>query len=118
MKISNELRAQAERYSRSGSFNLNNILKNELGNWSKEHKNKPVNIQCGTCLRNSMRDLVAALANDTKPAIKKIPFQGIVQEAPKTIDEMTYKELKAMAKERGIKGTHKRTELIELLTNA
>jgi len=46
---------------------------------------------------------------------KKIPFKGITQ-AP--LDEMSFKELKALASSKGFKGNYKKAELIELLSNA
>ena len=62
--------------------------------------------------------LVAAGNQSTQPAIRRVPFKGIVQPKPKAIEEMSYKELRAMAKEKGIKGTLKREEYIALLSNA
>jgi hypothetical protein len=119
MKISKDLKQQVERYGRTSSFNLNNVTKNELAAWYKDTQNKTLNISCGTCLRNAMRDIVAWSKQGLKqPAIRRIPFKGIVEEKPKTIAEMTYKELRAMAKEQGIKGTLKREEYIALLSNA
>jgi len=115
MKISNDLQQQAERYNRTRSFNLSNILKVELAAWYKDTQGKILNIGCGTCIRNAMRDLVAARNQSIQPAIKKIPFKGITQ-AP--LDEMSFKELKALASSKGIKGNYKKAELIELLSNA
>lgn len=118
MKISEELSQQAERYERTRSFNLSNILKVELAAWYKDTQGKTLNIGCGTCIRNAIRDLVAERNQSTQPAIRRVPFKGIVQPKPKTIEEMSYKELRAMAKEKGIKGTLKREEYIALLINA
>ena len=119
MKISKDLQQQVERYGRTSSFNLNNVTKNELAAWYKDTQNKTLNISCGTCLRNAMRDIVAWFKRTSKePAIRRVPFKGIVQDKPKTISEMSYKELRAMAKDKGIKGTLKREEYIALLTNA
>lgn len=118
MKISEELSQQAERYERTRSFNLSNILKVELAAWYKDTQGKILNIGCGTCTRNAMRDLVAARNQSIQPAIRRVPFKGIVQPKPKAIEEMSYKELRAMAKEKGIKGTLKREEYIALLSNA
>ena len=115
MKISNDLQQQAERYNRTRSFNLSNILKVELAAWYKDTQGKILNIGCGTCIRNAMRDLVSARNQSIQPAIKKIPFKGITQ-AP--LDEMSFKELKALASSKGIKGNYKKAELIELLSNA
>ncbi len=119
MKISEDLKQQVERYERTRSFNLNNVLKFELAAWYRDTQGKTLNISCGTCIRNAMRDIVSAMHTKPKqPAIIKIPFKGIVQPKPKTIAEMSYKELRAMAKEQGIKGTLKREEYIALLSNA
>jgi hypothetical protein len=118
MKISEDLKQQVERYERTRSFNLNNVLKFELAAWYRDTQGKTLNISCGTCIRNAMRDLVAAGNQSTQPAIRRVPFKGIVEEKPKNIAEMTYKELRAMAKEQGIKGTLKREEYIALLSNA
>lgn len=63
-----------------------------------------------------MRDLVAAMDSKPKqPAIIKIPFKGITQ-AP--LDQMSFKELKALASSKGFKGNFKKAELIEILKNA
>lgn len=116
MKISDELNAQAERYGRTYSFNLSVPLKHELALWYKSVCNKVLNIKCGTCIRNAMRDLIASMKNDQKPSIRKkiIPFTGVVNKA---LEDLSYKELKAMAKDKGIKGQYKKIELIELLKN-
>ena len=118
MKISEDLRIQMERYGRTSSFNLNNITKNELAIWYRDVQGKVLNISCGTCIRNAMRDLVANMQNKpAQPSIRKVvPFKGITESKPLT--EMSYKELRALAKERGIKGTLKRDEYIEQLGNA
>lgn len=118
MKISEDLKQQVERYERTRSFNLNNVLKFELAAWYRDTQAKTLNISCGTCIRNAMRDIVAWSKQASKePSIRRIPFKGIVQDKPKTITEMSYKELRAMAKDKGIKGTLKREEYIALLIN-
>jgi hypothetical protein len=116
MKITNDLQQQADRYNRTRSFNLNNVTKSELATWYKDTQGKVLNISCGTCIRNAMRDLVAAMDSKPKqPAIIKIPFKGITH-AP--LEEMSFKELKALASSKGFKGNYKKAELIELLDNA
>lgn len=116
MNISDNLRAQAERYYRTQSFNLSNQDKQELATWYKSKFDKKLNIKCGTCIRNAMRDLVADIYTQ-EPAIKlkpNITFIGVKQ---RTLEEMSYRELKDMAKAQGIIGNLKREKLIEELTN-
>ena len=116
MNISTNLRAQVDRYHRTQSFNLSNQEKQELATWYRSKFNKSLNIKCGTCIRNGMRDLVAEM-NTSEPAIKlkpNITFIGVKQ---RTLEEMSYRELKDMAKAQGIIGNLKREKLIEELTN-
>lgn len=115
MKISNELQAQVDRYGRTGSFNLSNMLKSELAAWCLKAQNKVLNQGCGTCVRNAIRDLYATrLISEPIIKVKRTSFIGIAQTP---ISEMSYKELKALATDKGIKGNYKKAELIELLTN-
>jgi hypothetical protein len=116
MNISDNLRAQAERFHRTQSFNLSNQEKQDLATWYRSKFSKSLNIKCGTCIRNGMRDLVADM-NISEPAIKlkpNITFIGVKQ---RTLEEMSYRELKDMAKAQGIIGNLKREKLIEELTN-
>ena len=111
MKISEDLKQQVERYERTRSFNLNNVLKFELAAWYRDTQGKTLNISCGTCIRNAMRDIVSAMHTKPKqPAIIKIPFKGIVQPKPKTIAEDRKVDTKII---RGIKAKEKRHEARE-----
>lgn len=116
MNISVELKAQLDRFSRTRSFNINHKLKQELADWYQTTLKKTLNIKCGTCIRNAMNDLLGhSIGSD--PAIKakpQITFIGVKQ---KQLDDMTYRELKDLAKARGIIGNFKREKLIEELTN-
>jgi hypothetical protein len=115
MKISNELQSQVDRYGRTGSFNLPKMLKVELAAWCQKVQNKVLNQNCGTCVRNAMRDLYATqMIAEPKIKIKRTSFIGVLQTP---ISEMSYKELKALATDKGIKGNFKKAELIEMLTN-
>jgi hypothetical protein len=63
-----------------------------------------------------MNDLLSDMIGD-EPAIKvkpQITFIGVKQ---KRLDEMSYRELKDLAKSKGIIGNFKREKLIEELTN-
>ena len=116
MNISVELREQAERFYKTRSFNLSHRLKQELADWLKATLDKKLNIKCGTCIRNAMNDLISYLYVE-QPAIKakpQITFIGVKQ---KRLDEMSYRELKDIAKAKGIIGNFKREKLIEELTN-
>lgn len=116
MNISGELTAQAERFGKTRSFNMSHRLKQELAEWYYKRFNKSLNIKCGTCIRNAMNDLLSDMLGD-EPAIKakpQITFIGVKQ---KRLDEMTYRELKDIAKAKGIIGNFKREKLIEELTN-
>lgn len=116
MNISVELRQQADRFYKTRSFNLSHRLKQELADWLKATLDKKLNIKCGTCIRNAMNDLISYLYSEA-PAIKakpQITFIGVKQ---KQLDDMSYRELKDLAKARGIVGNFKREKLIEELTN-
>jgi hypothetical protein len=114
--ISNELQQQAERYTRSRSFALQGNLKDELATWYKINKNLVLNKNCGTCLRNAMRDLCSWLQSEKNQEVKpaKIQFIGVKEY---NFDTMSYNDLKALAQNRGLAmgRAPKKTELIEAL---
>lgn len=100
--ISEELMSQVMRYSKMRSFSLNENLKNELSKWYVEFRGTALNSKCGTCVRNAMRDLcreveVIKSQEAIKPA--KIQFIGVKQY---NYDRMSYNEMKALAKDRGL----------------
>lgn len=119
MILSKELTAQLDRFRRTRSFALPAPLKKELKDVIKVIKGYTLNAECGTCCRNAMRELDYYMNQiDEVPLLQKRevkPFTGVKQ---KNLDEMTYSELKAIAKEKGITGNIKRDELIRRIKNS
>jgi len=112
MKISNELQTQVDRYVKTRSFALDAPLKRELAQWYKYAGYGTLNIGCGTCIRNAMQKLSNHYQTDMAPKSPKIHFIGIKQEP------MTFNQLKAEAKRRGIKmpNTSTKEDLIKALS--
>jgi len=112
MKISNELQTQVDRYVKTRSFALDAPLKRELAQWYKWAGFGTLNIGCGTCIRNAMQKLSNHYLTDMAPKSPKIHFIGIKQEP------MTFNQLKAEAKRRGIKmpNTSTKEDLIKALS--
>jgi len=112
MKISDELQSQVDRYILTRSFALDATLKRELADWYKWAGFGTLNIGCGTCIRNAMQKLSNHYLTDMAPKSPKIHFIGIKQEP------MTFNQLKAEAKRRGIKmpNTSTKEDLIKALS--
>ena len=108
MILSNELQSQVTRFSKTRSCSMDSQLKNELAILLFQIKGTRLNKSCGTCIRNAMQDLINYLQNTQKT----VAFVGIKQVPPVNFDNMTYKELKALA---GVKGNIKREILIEMI---
>ena len=78
MNISNELKEQAERFSRTRSFSLNAPLKKELNQWHISAGHGKINLGCPTCVRNAMSKLLKSI-NDGEHLKPKIHFIGVKQ---------------------------------------
>lgn len=115
MNISNQLQSQAERYSRTRSFALDSPLKRELAEWYKYSGYGRLNVGCATCIRNAMQKLTNYFLTEMAPKSPKIHFIGIKQES---ITSMTFNQLKAEAKRRGINmpNTSTKQDLIQALS--
>ena len=115
MKISNELQTQVDRYIKTRSFALDNVLKRELAQWYKFAGYSTLNIGCATCIRNGMQKLSNYYLTEMAPKSPKIHFIGVKQES---ITTMTFNQLKAEAKRRGIKmpSTSTKQDLIKVLS--
>jgi len=115
MNISNQLQSQAERYSRTRSFALDSPLKRELAEWYKYAGYGRLNVGCATCIRNAMQKLTNYFLTEMAPKTPKIHFVGVKQQS---ISEMSFNELKAEAKRRGIKmpATSKKADFIQALS--
>jgi hypothetical protein len=115
MKISNELQTQVDRYVKTRSFALDAPLKRELAQWYKYAGYGTLNIGCGTCIRNAMQKLSNHYLTEMAPKSPKIHFIGIKQES---ITSMTFNQLKAEAKRRGINmpNTSTKQDLIQALS--
>jgi len=112
MKISDELQSQVDRYILTRSFALDATLKRELADWYKWAGFGTLNIGCGTCIRNAMQKLSNHYLTEMAPKSPKIHFIGIKQEP------MTFNQLKAEAKRRGISmpSTSTKQDLIKALS--
>lgn len=111
--ISKELQGQIDRLKNTGAFALSMPLKKELKELCKEYgvETDLSNLSCGVCLRNAMYNLSRHIERyDDKPVLQ--------MKMVKDLDNMTYQELKAHAKDKGIKaGRVKKEELIEIIKN-
>jgi len=95
MKLSKELQSQIDRLSRTGSFAVSMTLKKELKELTIEIGCTVLqNLDCGTCVRKAMHDVNAHQKRiQSKPFVK----MNMVKSAP----EMTYKEMRRFAKDKG-----------------
>jgi len=110
MKISDELMTQVDRYRKTKSFAVNQIMKKEMSEIYKSQNWGALNLSCGVCLRDAFNKIIRELETP-KP---KINFIGIAQ---KKYENMTYKELQMKAKEQGIKANQTKKNLIKSLKN-
>ena len=100
MNVSDKLRSQITRLQRTGAFSISVNEKKEL----RDHleaigARKLDNLSCGVCVRNAMYDLINYLHQvDEKP---KLQFKGV-----KEPEELSYKELRATVKARGLLKKH------------
>lgn len=78
MNISNELKEQAERFSKTRSFALTSETKKELGAWYKESGFGKLNVGCSTCVRNAMGKLVQSISQG-EHIMPRIHFIGTKQ---------------------------------------
>ena len=108
MNISNELMTQIDRYRKTKSFAVNQIMKKEMSEIYKSQNWGALNLSCGVCIRDAFNKIIREL-DTPKP---KINFIGIAQ---KKYEEMNYKELQNEAKEQGIKANQSKINLIKSL---
>ena len=101
---------QVDRYRKTKSFAVNQIMKKEMSEIYKSHQWGALNLSCGVCLRDAFNKIIRELETP-KP---KINFIGIAQ---KKYENMTYKELQMKAKEQGIKANQTKKNLIKSLKN-
>jgi hypothetical protein len=116
MILSKELNEQLERYRKTRSFRLDAPLKKDLKNVIQMIKGYNLNTECGTCCRNAMRDLDYYMSQHSEVPVlqvkSNVTFVGIKQWP---LEDMAFKDIKAIAKEKGIIGNFKRDKLIELI---
>ncbi len=112
MKPSKELQGQIDRLSRTGSFSVSMTLKKELKELTIEIGCTVLqNLDCGTCVRKAMHDVNAySKRMESKPFVQ----MNMVKSAP----EMTYKEMRRFAKDKGhrLKNPTKE-QLIKIISN-
>lgn len=101
---------QVDRYRKTKSFAVNQIMKKEMSEIFKSQNWGALNLSCGVCLRDAFNKIIRELETP-KP---KINFIGIAQ---KKYENMTYKELQMKAKEQGIKANQTKKNLIKSLKN-
>jgi hypothetical protein len=78
MKVSEELKEQADRFSKTRSFSLNAPLKRELSDWYKSAGHGKLNAGCSTCIRNAMGKLVQSISQG-EHIMPRIHFIGTKQ---------------------------------------
>tara|TARA_R110002012_G_scaffold1372_8_gene5677 strand:+ start:1234 stop:1569 length:336 start_codon:yes stop_codon:yes gene_type:complete len=110
MNISNELMTQIDRYRKTKSFAVNQVMKKEMSDLYKQHEWGTLNLSCGVCIRDAFNKIIREM-DTPKP---KINFIGVAQ---KKYEEMTYKEIQAEAKKKGIKANQSKSNLLKQLKN-
>lgn len=112
MNLSEGVLIEAKRLETQGAFRLNEVQKHELANFNKENDLMPLdNFGCATCVRNSLYAAIRFINS-----LKKQPkLQSMSMVKP--VDTLSFVELKAMAKAKGISYNRytNKDELIELL---
>lgn len=111
MKPSKELQTQLDRLSNTGAFAVSTTLKKELQELTVSiGVNKLINLDCGTCVRQSMHQVNAHFRKST-PVLS--------MNMVKSVNEMTFSELRKSAKAKGFKINRQTTkpQLIKFLSN-
>lgn len=119
MILSKELNEQLDRFRKTRSFRLDAPLKQDLKAVIQIIKGYTLNTECGTCCRNAMRDLDHYMNEQQDAPVLQmkstVNFVGVKQWP---LEEMSFKDIKAISKEHGIKGNYKKDELIRLIREA
>jgi hypothetical protein len=103
MKLSNELQAQLNNLTVSGSIYLNEILKRELSQAHEAMFGDAVNIQCGTCVLRAAHRL--NMKRKAKPVLQKVEKIEPLKVEVKAVNEYetwTRRQLLDYATEKGI----------------
>ena len=112
MKPSKELQGQLDRLSRTGSFAVSMTLKKELKEIVAGIGCTPLtNMDCGTCVRKAMHDVNSYQKRmESKPVLQMKMVKAPI--------EMTYKEMRKFAKNKGhrLKNPTKE-QLIKIIQN-
>ena len=108
MKISKELQSQIERYNKTRSFALGQELLSELDELYQAQTEKKLNKRCGTCVRDAMRRISSIQPEPQK----KVEFLGVKQPS---YEEMTFKEVKDIARAKGQHGNWSKDKIIQWL---
>jgi len=108
MKISKELKSQIERYNKTRSFSLGQELLSELDELYQAQTEKKLNKRCGTCVRDAMRRISSIQLEPQK----KVEFLGVKQPS---YEEMTFKEVKDIARAKGQHGNWSKDKIIQWL---
>lgn len=100
MNVSDRLKSQMTRLQKTGAFSIGVNEKKELqAHLQVIGARRLDNLSCGVCVRNAMYDLINYLHKaDDKP---KLQFKGV-----KEPEELSYKELRATVKARGLLKKH------------
>ena len=107
-----KLHDEIKRFKKTGSANLSHMMKIELAATIKTKTGKTININSAA----QIREALTILADEFKDTIKE-KIHEVVDRVINRLEDMTIKELKQIAKKRGIKGNHKKADLIEILNN-
>lgn len=110
--MNNKLKEQITRFKKSGSCNLTNPMKIEIAAIIKTKTGRVININSTAQIREAIRILADEMKETIKEKIKE-KIHNVIEK----IEDMTLKELKEIAKKRGIKGSFKKADLIDILNN-
>ena len=112
MKLSKEVQEQVHRLQKTGSFALNRTQKIEVKQYTEFHHLKLLtNLDCSTCVRDSLYSIARFLKQPEKPKLVK-------DKMVKQHKDMTVKELKKACKDKNISIPRNATKskLIDLLS--
>lgn len=108
------LKAQLDRFQKVRAAKLSYPQKRELAALTKEYGLRELqNLECGTCVRNAMDDVIAYLHKDKQaPVLQKVTLKMVKE--PK---DMKFHELRKYLSDKGIKfkRTDKKADLIKLI---
>ena len=111
MKPSKELKGQLKRLQDVGSFAMNDRLKHELSMLLMHHGLEPLkNFGCRDCVRNACWRLIGFYERQEEVPVLQKPV--LKMKMVKTHEELTWAELRKLAKDKGLKTYGKKRQQI------